>query len=57
MASIDKEVPYEMINPFGTSYMRAVYKLGYDGMMGGSFWKDRPSFSDATADTPQAPAR
>lgn len=56
VASIGKEVPYEMTSPFDTDYMRAVYKLGYDGMAGGSFWKDRPSFTEP-ADTGLASAR
>ena len=46
-----------MTHPFGTDYMRAVYKLGYEGMAGNSFWKDRPSFSDIAADALQASAR
>jgi hypothetical protein len=27
-----------------TSYVRAVYTLGYSGMMSGQLWKDRPMF-------------
>lgn len=46
VASIDKQVPYTMIDPFNTSYMRAVYNLGYNKMSNGTLWKDRPSFSD-----------
>jgi hypothetical protein len=57
MASIDKEIPYEVTNPFDTDYMRAVYRLGYDGMAGDSFWKDRPSFTDTAAEADPAPAR
>lgn len=57
MASIDREVPYEMTNPFDTSYMRAVYKLGYDGMASDNFWKDRPAFTDTAAEASQTPAR
>ena len=45
VASIDKQVPYTMIDPFNTGYMRAVYNLGYTEMSNGTLWKDRPSFS------------
>ncbi|PTM42773.1 patatin-like phospholipase family protein [Bosea sp. 124] len=57
MASIDREISYNMTEPFGTNYMRAVYTLGYEKMAGGSFWKDRPSFSDNVADMQRAPAQ
>lgn len=57
MASIDKEVPYDMTNPFSREYMRAVYRLGYDRMASDSLWKDRPSFSDAAPDARPEPAR
>ena len=46
VASIDKQVPYTMIDPFNTAYMRAVYNLGYSRMSNGTLWKDRPSFAD-----------
>ncbi|WP_244447042.1 patatin-like phospholipase family protein [Hoeflea sp. BAL378] len=46
VASIDKQVPYTMIDPFNTVYMRAVYSLGYSRMSNGTLWKDRPSFAD-----------
>lgn len=57
MASIDADVPYDPTNPFGTTYMRAVYKLGYEKMAGNRIWKDRPSFTDDIATLQRAPAR
>jgi hypothetical protein len=44
VASIDRQVAYSMADPFNTSYMRAVYMLGYSEMSGGRLWKDRPLF-------------
>lgn len=57
MASIDKPVPYDMMNPFSTDYMRAVFKLGYDQMASNRLWKDRPWFSEAAEDDQPDPAR
>lgn len=44
VASIDAQVPYSMLDPFDTSYMRAVYSLGYKGLAAGTLWKDSPVF-------------
>lgn len=49
VAAIDTQVPYKMIDPFNTDYMRAVYKLGYSEMAGGTFWKATPVFANALA--------
>lgn len=49
VASIDTQVPYKMIDPFNTSYMRAVYKLGYSEMANGSLWQERPVFTNTLA--------
>lgn len=57
MASIDAEVPYDMTNPFSTTYMRAVYHLGYEKMANNRLWKDRPLFADDVADTRSAPGQ
>jgi hypothetical protein len=45
VASIDAQIPYKMIDPFNTNYMRAAYKLGYAKMASGSLWQDRPVFT------------
>ncbi|SJM29082.1 patatin-like phospholipase family protein [Mesorhizobium delmotii] len=49
VASIDKQLPYRMTDPFNTDYMRAVYNLGYAKMANGSLWHDRPVFTDKVA--------
>lgn len=49
VASIDTQVPYKIIDPFNTNYMRAVYKLGYSQMASGSLWKERPVFTNTLA--------
>lgn len=46
LATIDAQVPYSMLDPFNTSYMQAVYNLGYAGLLAGNLWKDRPVFAD-----------
>jgi predicted acylesterase/phospholipase RssA len=46
VASIDRQIRYSMADPFNTSYMRAVYSLGYSGMIRGTLWKDRPLFTE-----------
>jgi predicted acylesterase/phospholipase RssA len=52
VASIDTQVPYKMTDPFNTTYMRAVYRLGYTKMANGSLWKDRPLFADKLMSAP-----
>ncbi|RAX37917.1 patatin-like phospholipase family protein [Rhizobium tropici] len=55
VASIDTQIAYSMTDPFNTDYMRAVYKLGYEKMARGSFWRDKPIFTDlAAAETASA---
>ncbi|WP_245362122.1 patatin-like phospholipase family protein [Rhizobium sp. NXC14] len=49
VASIDRQIPYKMTDPFNTNYMRAVYHLGYAEMVSGSLWKDEPVFADLAA--------
>ncbi|WP_167364046.1 patatin-like phospholipase family protein [Rhizobium mongolense] len=44
LASIDVQVPYSMLDPFNTNYMRAVYNLGYAEAAAGTLWKDSPVF-------------
>lgn len=44
VASIDAQVPYSMLDPFNTSYMRTVYKLGYTEATAGTVWKNSPVF-------------
>ncbi|MBX5200089.1 patatin-like phospholipase family protein [Rhizobium sp. NZLR1] len=44
LASIDVQVPYSMLDPFNTNYMRAVYNLGYAELMAGTLWRDSPVF-------------
>lgn len=44
VASIDSQVPYSILDPFNTNYMRAVYNLGYAEFQAGNLWKDRPVF-------------
>ncbi|CAH1654428.1 Patatin-like phospholipase [Hyphomicrobiales bacterium] len=57
MASIDEEIPYDMTKPFSTTYMRAVYEIGYRKMIGNSLWKDRPYFTDAGSTADEHSAR
>ncbi len=45
VASIDRQVPYRMRDPFNTDYMLAVYKLGYSRMASGRLWQDQPLFT------------
>ncbi|MBB2719014.1 UNVERIFIED_ORG: hypothetical protein GGD48_004273 [Rhizobium etli] len=52
VASIDRQIPYKMTDPFNTNYMRAVYHLGYARMASGSLWKDEPLFIDLAAADP-----
>ena len=44
LATIDVQIPYSMLDPFNSTYMRAVYDHGYAGVLAGNLWKDRPSF-------------
>jgi Patatin-like phospholipase len=44
LASIDAQVPYSMLDPFNTNYMRAVYNLGYAEVVAGTLWRDSPVF-------------
>jgi hypothetical protein len=44
VASINTVVKYDPLDPFGTSYMRAVFNLGAAEMENGTVWKDRPVF-------------
>lgn len=46
MASIDTQIPYDVTDPFNTSYMRTVYKLGYARTASGNLWKDKPLFPE-----------
>ena len=57
VASIDTQVPYKMIDPFNTSYMRAVYKLGYEKMASDSLWSDKPLFAARLAAAQQVDQR
>lgn len=44
LASIDAQVPYSMLDPFNTNYMRAVYNLGYAEVVAGTLWRESPVF-------------
>lgn len=44
VGSIEAQVPYSILNPFDSSYMQAVYMLGYEGITSGTLWKDTPVF-------------
>ncbi|MGV1988624.1 patatin-like phospholipase family protein [Agrobacterium sp. 22-221-1] len=44
IASIDKQIPYSIFDPFNTDYMRAVFADGYDQTVAGTLWKDNPVF-------------
>lgn len=44
VASIDKQIPYSMLDPFNTKYMRSVFAIGYSKTMEGRIWEDRPIF-------------
>lgn len=44
VAAIDAQVPYSMLDPFNSSYMTAVYDLGYKGLAAGTLWRDSPVF-------------
>lgn len=49
VASIDVPVPYDASDPFNTTYMRAIYKIGYERTISGKAWKDRPIFSETSS--------
>jgi predicted acylesterase/phospholipase RssA len=44
VASIEAQVPYSMLDPFNTEYMRKVYNLGYRNTVAGTLWNDSPNF-------------
>lgn len=44
IAWIDKQIPYSMLDPFNTDYMRAVYADGYNQTKVGMIWKNAPVF-------------
>lgn len=44
VAAIDAQVPYSMLDPFNSSYMTAVYDLGYKGLAAGTLWRNSPVF-------------
>lgn len=44
VASIDAPVDYNMIDPFNTNYMRAVFNLGFAKTADGTVWNDKPEF-------------
>jgi predicted acylesterase/phospholipase RssA len=46
VASIDAQVEYSMIDPFNTTYMRAVFSLGYAKTASGTIWNDKPVFNE-----------
>lgn len=54
VGSIDKQVAYDMGDPFNANYMRTLYNLGYARMATDSLWKDRPSFTDTLAEAQPA---
>lgn len=45
LAAIDAAVPYKISDPFNNTYMRAVFQIGYDRMINGRLWQDRPVFT------------
>ncbi|TPN20826.1 alpha/beta hydrolase [Mesorhizobium sp. B2-3-3] len=44
VATIDAQVPYSMLDPFNTDYMRTVFKLGSERVASGTLWKESPVF-------------
>ena len=44
VAAIDAQVPYSMLDPFNSSYMTAIYDLGYEGLAAGTLWRNSPVF-------------
>lgn len=44
IASIDQQIPYKMLDPFNTDYMRAVFADGYSQTVVGKVWKETPVF-------------
>lgn len=44
VASIDRAVPYSALDPFNASYVRTLFKLGYEQAISGQVWKTAPIF-------------
>lgn len=44
IATIDAQVPYSMVDPFNTSYMKSVYLIGYRNTLNQRLWNKRPIF-------------
>lgn len=45
IASIDQQVPYSMTDPLNGAYRRTVYGIGYQKVLDGALWAQRPEFS------------
>jgi hypothetical protein len=46
VASIDRTVPYDAIDPFNVDYTRTLFKLGHDQALSGYVWRAAPVFVD-----------
>jgi hypothetical protein len=44
VAAIDRQIKYDMTDPFNTNYMRTVFAIGYAKTMAGKVWQDKPVF-------------
>ena len=49
IASIDRSVPYNALDPFSKEYVGALFKLGYDQALSGNVWKTAPVFIEHSA--------
>jgi hypothetical protein len=49
IASIDRSVPYNALDPFSKEYVGALFKLGYDQALSGNVWKTAPVFIEQSA--------
>jgi hypothetical protein len=49
VASIDRAVPYNALDPFNADYVRTLFKLGYDQAISGQVWKTAPVFIEQGA--------
>jgi hypothetical protein len=49
IASIDRTVQYDSLDPFNADYVRSLFKLGYDQSRSGQVWKSEPVFTEQHA--------
>lgn len=57
IASIDEQIPYDVVNPFDPAYMRAVFELGRHRQRTGTLWKNHPFFPARDVPEDEGPSR